>query len=104
MDENGEHSVTEVNRPTLSEDGETVGMENDLSVGKYDLIATVGASFASKRQEMTDRMERAMQYAGPEVAQIIAPLMFKFDDTPGSQEIAAAIEAEMKLMQERAQK
>lgn len=87
--EDGQESVVNVNNPTLGADGAIV-KENDLSVGKYDLIATTGASFSSRRQEMVQMMIESMQYA-PNVAAIIAPLIFKYSDAPGGQEIYAEI-------------
>jgi len=95
MGETGEHELVDVNVPTG--DG---GIANDLSVGKYDLIATVGASFSSKRQEMQEMMIQSMQYAGPELAGIIAPLVFKYSDWPGAQEIAAELTKAIGQMQQ----
>ncbi len=83
--EDGTESVATINQPTLGPDGKVFKM-NDLSVGQYDLIASVGASFSSQRREMVDTMANAMQYA-PSIAPLIAPLIFKYSDAPGSQEI-----------------
>ncbi|MGB2808697.1 MAG: hypothetical protein WBC22_13215, partial [Sedimentisphaerales bacterium] len=87
-----------VNQPATDGMGNFMKM-NDLSVGKYDLVATVGASFASKRQEMVEMMIQSMQYA-PAVAPIIAPLIFKFADFPGAQEVYSEIQKEIKRVQE----
>lgn len=85
MDEAGNHKLVNVNQPAIGNDGEPK-LTNDLSVGKFDLIATTGASSSSKRQEMVQMMIEAMQYA-PDIAPIIAPLIFKYSDWPGAQEI-----------------
>jgi hypothetical protein len=71
---------------------------NDLTVGKYDLIATVGASFGSKREEMVQTMIQSMQYA-PMLANVIVPLIFKYSDFPGAEEIAGQIKAQADMMQ-----
>jgi len=84
-----EKSVT-VNNPVLGEDG-NIRRDNDLTVGKYDLIATAGASYSSKRQEMIEYMTQVMQYA-PQLANIIAPLVIKYSDYPGAKEIYAELQ------------
>ena len=88
--ETGEQSVVTVNTPVSVDDAGNVTKANDLSVGKYDLIATTGASYGSKRQEMVQMMIEAMQYA-PAIAPVIAPLVFKYSDWPGADEIYAEI-------------
>jgi hypothetical protein len=86
--ENGDESLVTVNDPTLGPNG--VVKQNDLSVGKYDLIASVGASFSSKRQEMVETLVSSLQYA-PQLANVIAPFIFKFSDWPGAQEVYSEI-------------
>lgn len=98
MGEDGTHGVVEVNKPVLMADGST-GKANDLSVGKYDLIATIGASYSSKRQEMVQAMIESMQYA-PTLAPYIAPLIFKYSDWPGAEEVASAIQQGVKQAQQ----
>ena len=101
MGENGEQGLVDVNKPTVDGDGAAM-TENDLSVGKYDLIATVGSAFASKREEMTENIKAAMQYA-PELGPMLAPMLFQYSDAPGSQEISAKIEQAAQQMQQQAQ-
>jgi hypothetical protein len=98
--EGGEEELVTVNDPTLDASGAVV-KKNDLSIGKYDLIATVGASFSSKRQEMVQTMTDAMQYA-PSIAPLIAPLIFKYSDSPGSQEIYAELKKGIEQQQQQA--
>jgi hypothetical protein len=95
--EEGQEGMVEVNKPVLGPEGATTA--NDLSVGKYDLIASIGSSFASKRQEMVTDMKEAMQYA-PSIAQVIAPLIFKYSDAPGSQEVYAELKKGMEQQQQ----
>lgn len=84
--DNGQEQVVTVNKPIGFDDAGQVMMENDLSVGTFDLIATTGASYSSRRQEMVDKLLQSMQYA-PGVANIIAPMIFKYSDDPASQEV-----------------
>jgi len=99
LGEDGQHSLVEVNKSTLGADGVTPIKENDLTVGKYDMIASVGASYSSMRQEMTETMVQAMQYA-PDLAPVIAPLIFKYSDSPGAQEISAELNKAVAQMQQ----
>ena len=96
--EGGKEQLVNVNVPVTDGRG-GIGVANDLSVGKYDLIATVGASFSSKRQEMTQLMIESMQYA-PGIAGVIAPLIFKYADFPGAEEIYQEIKKAMEQMQQ----
>jgi hypothetical protein len=88
-DESGNQQTVDVNMPTIAPGGKPV-LVNDLSVGKFDLIATTGLTSASKRQEMVRMLIEAMQYA-PTIAPVIAPMIFKYSDWPGAQEVYAEI-------------
>lgn len=100
MGENGEHTTINVNVPTIGPDGQPA-LANDLSVGTYDIVATVGASSSSKRQEMVSMMVESMQYA-PTIAPIIAPLIFKYSDFPGADEVYQEIKKSVAQQQEMA--
>ena len=91
MDEAGNERIENVNVPVMGSGGKPT-LANDLSIGKYDLIATVGSSYGSKRAEMVDTMIKAMQFA-PMLAPVIAPLVFKFSDVPGAEEIYKEVKA-----------
>ncbi len=99
--ETGEEDMATVNKPVGFAPNGQVIKENDLSVGRYDLIASTGPSFGSKRQEMIEMLVQSMQYA-PMLAPIIAPLIFKYSDFPGGQEVYGEIQKQVKVMQERA--
>jgi hypothetical protein len=101
LGENGERGLVPVNQPVVGDSGEIV-TQNDLTIGKYDVIASIGASFGSKREEMVKSMIEAMQYA-PALAGVIAPLIFKYSDWPGAQEIAGKLEEAAQQQQEMAQ-
>lgn len=94
--EDGEESLVRVNQPTAD------GLMNDLTVGKYDLIVTPGASFGSKREEMVNFLKEVLQYA-PALSPILAPLVIKYADYPGSQEIYAELQKHIQAAQGQAQ-
>jgi hypothetical protein len=98
LGEDGKHSLVEVNKPMPDGQGGVV-KQNDLSVGKFDLIASVGASYSSMRQEMNETMLSAMQYA-PDLAPVIAPLVFKYSDAPGAKEIHSELTKAVQQMQQ----
>ena len=98
LGEDGQHELVNVNEPVRDGSG-GVTKQNDLSVGKYDLIASIGASYSSMRQEMTETMISAMQYA-PDLAPVIAPLVFKYSDAPGAKEIAGELTKAVQQMQQ----
>ncbi len=58
---------------------------NDISVGKYDVEASVGL-YSTRRQEALEFIERTMQFV-PSVAPFILDLVFKYQDIEGSKEI-----------------
>lgn len=98
MGEDGTQQLVNVNTPMFDGMG-NAGMANDLSVGQYDVIATIGASYGSKRQEMVDFIIQTMQYS-PQLSAIIAPLAIKYSDAPGSQELYAEIQQAVDKMKE----
>jgi hypothetical protein len=64
---------------------------HDLSVGQYDVEASVRI-YQSRREEATEMMIQALQYA-PSVAPYILDLVFKFADWPGANEIADRLQS-----------
>lgn len=67
-------------------DGKTVKYYN-LNIGKYDVTATVGPAFATKRMEAAEWMTQ-MVSAKPELIQVMGDIMFRNMDVPGADEIA----------------
>lgn len=65
---------------------------NDLTVGKYDVVATVGPSFTTKRQEAVEVYQPLMD--NPQIFGLVGDIIFKAMDLPYSDEIAER----MKLM------
>lgn len=59
----------------------------NLGVGKYDVIATSGASFASKREEGAEFLTTLAQ-SNPDLMPVIGDLLFKSLDVPYAEEVA----------------
>lgn len=70
------------------EDGE---MLNDLSIGKYDVVVTVGPSFTTQRSEARQSMSEFIQYY-PAAAPLIGDLYAKSMDWPGADQVAERLE------------
>ncbi|MCK5132400.1 MAG: hypothetical protein KAR40_09660 [Candidatus Sabulitectum sp.] len=83
-----EEEFVTINETIVNDDGEEV-VVHDLSVGKYDIRENIRSS-ATRRQEATEFMTQALQYA-PDIAPMILDLIFSTQDWPGAKEIAARI-------------
>ena len=59
----------------------------DLSKGNYNASVSIGKSYQSRTQEGQARIGEMIQ-AMPNLAPLILPLLLKFDDFPGSREMA----------------
>ena len=59
-------------------------MVNDLTVGKYDVVADI-RPYSTRRQEAEEKIASIIQGA-PNVAPVMLPLFLKFSDIPGSEE------------------
>jgi hypothetical protein len=57
-------------------------------VGKYDVVATTGPGYATKRQEALEAMAQLLQ-GNPQLWQVAGDLFVKNMDWPGAQEMAA---------------
>lgn len=60
---------------------------NDISVGRYDVVASVGPAFSTRREEGREFL-MAMMQALPQVSQVGADILAKMSDAPGSDELA----------------
>lgn len=67
-------------------------IENDVTIGKYDVVASAGAAYATKRQEAIDGMVSLGQ-AFPPAVPVLAPRIAKNSDWPEAQEIGDEIKA-----------
>lgn len=63
---------------------------NDLSVGEYDVEATVGPNYATQRQEAVDNMTQLIQYS-PEVGPLVFDLIAEMMDSPISEQVSARL-------------
>ena len=85
--EDDQHTVVKINEETKDpKTGEPVLY--DMSVGTYDVVAAVGPSYATKRQENMMAMLDMMKTIPPEQAALITDLLVRQMDTPIANEIA----------------
>jgi hypothetical protein len=84
--EDGSYEFTGVN--VEAPDGEIL---NDLSIGTYDVVVTVGASFTTQRSEARQSMQEFIQYY-PQAAPIIGDLYATSMDWPGAEQVAKRLE------------
>lgn len=66
-------------------------IQNDLSLGEYDVVVSSGPSFATRRQEAAESVRQLVQ-AYPALMQIAGDVIVKNLDFPGSEEIAKRME------------
>lgn len=59
---------------------------NDLSIGKYDIVATIGPSYTTQREESLDTLLRVLETM-PRLAEISADLIVGLLDMPMSDEL-----------------
>lgn len=64
----------------------------NLGVGTYDVISTVGPTFATRRQEFVQAMTQIMQ-ANPAVFPAIGDIFMRANDFPGADEMGERMEA-----------
>lgn len=64
----------------------------NLNVGRYDVLATVGPSYTTKRQEAVDAMAQILQ-GNPALFQMIGDVWVRNQDWPGADEIADRLKA-----------
>jgi hypothetical protein len=83
---NGEYEFTQIN--VESSEGNVL---NDLSVGTYDVVVTVGPSFTTQRTEANQSMREFIQYY-PNAAPLIGDLYAKSMDWPGAEEVSQRLE------------
>ena len=81
----------------VGEDGEQQQVEvnngiYDLTTGKYDVIVTAGASYASRREEAAYQMSELLR-TYPDAAPVVAPLLAKNLDWPEADKIRKQFEA-----------
>lgn len=71
----------------VDEQGIVIEKIYNPSVGKYDVVATTGPGYATKRQEALEAMAQLLQ-GNPQLWQVAGDLFVKNMDWPGAQEMA----------------
>jgi len=83
--EDKREQVVTVNKEYQNDKGET--KLYNLSAGKYDVTCDVGQSYASKRAETVDQLNKFVQVFPP-AAQVAGDLIIENMDFPGAQQLA----------------
>lgn len=98
MGEDGKVDVLEVNKAAGldPESGQTL-FEHDMTVGSYDVVAQIGPSYSTKREEAKEGMISFLQ-AAPEAGALILDLMAKAQDWPMADDISKRFRANLPPM------
>jgi hypothetical protein len=65
----------------------------DLTVGKYDVVVTIGPSYSTQREEAAEGMMAFMSAIPPQAAMMVADLVVKNLDWPGAREFEKRFKA-----------
>lgn len=93
MGEDGKIDVMEINKASGidPQSGETI-FDHDITVGSYDVVAQMGPSYTTKKEEAKEGMTAFVQ-AAPESAGLILDLVAKAQDWPMSEDISKRLRA-----------
>jgi Phage P22-like portal protein len=93
MGEDGKIDVMAINtaRGTDPQSGETL-FAHDITAGSYDVVATMGPSYTTRREEARDGMTSFIQ-AAPQTAPLVLDLIAKAQDWPMADDIAKRMRA-----------
>jgi hypothetical protein len=106
--EDGETSMVKIDpmqaepvKKIVNQEGIVIDKIYNPGVGKYDVVATTGPGYATKRQEALEAMGQLLQ-GNPQLWQVAGDLFVKNMDWPGAQEMAKrfAKTIDPKLMQD----
>jgi hypothetical protein len=86
----GSENLVDINKPQMEGGQETV--QNDVTIGAYDVTLDTGPSYATRRQEAQDGMKAFLQ-AFPEAAPVIGDLYAKGQDWQYAAEISERLQA-----------
>jgi hypothetical protein len=84
LGEDGASEFVQINQPIYGPDGKPQ-LLNDMSAGRYDVVASTGPSYASRREEEREGIIATMQ-AMPQLPQVAGDLIMKAMDWPGAEE------------------
>jgi hypothetical protein len=90
MGEDGSEEPVRINVVAMSDDGVPMVM-NDLSIARFDIRVTIGASYSTKRQETAEALGEFMKSLPPEAALPVGYLVAKNSDWSGAEEIAKVL-------------
>src|SRR6185369_1304286 len=94
MNPDDTESFAPINKEVINVDGSKT-IINDITVGKYDIVATLGPAYATQRQEaqkvLSDILSAIGQFA-PAAIPVIMPRLFKLMDYPEAADIAKELE------------
>lgn len=90
LNDEGADKFIPVNQPVQMADGQVRVF--DLTVGKYDVVATIGPSYSTQREEAAENMIMFLQTV-PEAGPLIADLVAKNMDWPGAAEFEKRLRA-----------
>jgi uncharacterized protein with GYD domain len=92
--EDGETKMVKINpeqqepvKQIVDQDGVVIEKIYNPGVGKYDVVATTGPGYATKRQEALEAMAQLLQ-GNPQLWQVAGDLFVKNMDWPGAQEMS----------------
>jgi hypothetical protein len=91
--EDGETKMVKINPEQeqavnkIEQEGIVIEKIYNPSVGKYDVVATTGPGYATKRQEALEAMAQLLQ-GNPQLWQVAGDLFVKNMDWPGAQEMS----------------
>jgi hypothetical protein len=83
---------------TINDQNAIGKIENDVTVGEYDVVMETGPGYNSKRQEAYELMSNIAQ-AWPPFMQVAGDLLFRNSDIPGAEVIADRLAAQNPLAQ-----
>ena len=87
MGEDGKVDVIEINKARgLDQSGQTI-FDHDITQGSYDVVATVGPSYTTRREEAREAMIEFVR-AAPDAGALIIDLLAKAYDFPMADDIA----------------
>lgn len=97
--EDGKTAIVEINK-TVILNGKPV-IINDLSVGRYDIEGDI-KNYSNRRQEAVEQMTYVLQTT-PLIAPALLPIIAKYQDWPGADEMKVAIDDFFKMQAKQAQ-
>lgn len=87
MGEDGQTKKMEINQGGYEIDGVLTGVINDVTVGSYDVVSSMGPSYTTRREEAKEGMIELLRTM-PESGQLIMDLVVKAQDWPMADDIA----------------